>query len=308
MNTQRFAFTMIELVFSIVIIAIIGKFGVEFLSQAYKSFLFTNINHQLQSNSATAVELIASRLQYRIKDSVIARTSPAAPPVAIGSASGSNYTVLEWVGFDNEGFRGNCDDNTAPIFHKPNWSGILDLNAGSAAALISPETNTTATDNLIKILSDNNTSIADIALYFPGSNSDIKSGYGWDGNLTAINAQQGTMHPVTSVAGNEDQFTSSTGTDFSGIDIYEYYKLAWTAYALVYQSGTNNKGTLTLYWNYQPWLGENFNTTQGVKSAVLMENVDTFQFTSIGSVLKIQVCVKSDLVEDYSICKEKTVF
>jgi len=308
MRLNRFAFTMIELVFSIIVMGIIGKFGVEFLSQAYKSFIYTNVNHELQSNSATAVELIASRLQYRIKDSVIARTTAAGVPVAIGSASGANYKVLEWVGVDNEGFRGNSDSTVAPVFNKPNWSGILDLDAGNANALVSPETNTSAVDELIKILSDNKSSIADAALYFIGSNSDVKSGYGWDGNLTAINVQQGTMHPITSVAGNENQFTSSTGTDFSGIDIYEYYQLAWSAYALVYESGTNNKGILKLYWNYQPWKGENFSSATDVKSAILMENVDTFQFTSIGSILKIQVCVKSDLVEDYSICKEKTIF
>ncbi len=307
MRLNRFAFTMLELVFSIVVMGIIGKFGVEFLSQAYKSFIYTNVNHELQSNSATAVEVIASRLQYRIKDSVIARTSPTGTPVAIGSASGSTYTILEWVGVDNEGLRGNSDDNTT-TFNKPNWSGIFDLDAGNANALVSPETNTTAVDDLIRKLSENNSSIADAALYFIGSNSDVKSGYGWDGNLTIVNAQQGAMHPITSVSGNENQFTSSTGTNFSGVDIYEYYQLAWSAYALVYESGTNNKGTLKLYWNYQPWKGENFSSATNVKSAVLMENVDTFQFTSIGSILKIQVCVKSDLVEDYSICKEKTIF
>ena len=290
---------MIELIFVIVIMGILGKFGVEFLAQAYKSFIFTKINNELQQNSATAVEFIASRLQYRIKDSTIARTGVGALPVALGSASGNTYTVLEWVASDIEGFRGDS---------VPLWSGILDLNASTKTLLNSPQTDTGLIDTLVQTLSYSGSStIADVALYFIGSNSDVVTGYGWNTDLTEVNAQRGTMHPVTSVGGQPTQFTSSTGTDFTGIDLYEYYKLAWTANAIVYTPGVNNKGTLTFWYDYQPWKGESY--TAG-KDAVIMENVSTFRFISIDSIVKIQVCVKSDLIteETYSLCKEKTIF
>ncbi len=302
------AFTLLELVFVIVIMGIIGKFGVEFLAQTYKGFVSSSTNARLEASTATAAEVIAARLQYRIKDSVIARTSPTATPVGVTSASGSNYVVLEWVGYDVEGFDGQLYTNS---FYKPDWSGILDLDAGNATNLFSPETNTTAVDNMIQYLSGGTTTINDIALYFPGSNSDIQTGYGWDGNLTDVNNQQGTMHPVKNVAADIRMFTSSTAHDFNGTDVYEYYKLAWTAYALVienYDANNDSTGTLKLYYNYQPWLGENFSTAQNVKSYTVMEKVSTFQFTAVDSILKIQLCVKSDLIEEYSICKEKTVF
>ncbi len=298
---------MIELIFVIVIMGIIGKFGVEFLAQAYKSFIFTTINNKLQQNSATAVEFIASRLQYRIKDSTIARVGDeSSPPVALGSASG-NAKVLEWVASDIEGFRGDSI---------PNWSGILDLDASSKTVLDSPQTDTGKIDTLVQTLSYNGadkSTIDDVALYFIGSNSDIASGYGWDGNLTEINAQRGALHPVTST-GTITQFKNATGTtDFTGIDLYEYYKLTWTANAIVYTPGTNNKGILTFWYGYQPWkdagsgTGENY---KNGKHAVIMENVSTFRFMSIGDIVKIQVCVKSDLIteETYSLCKEKTIF
>jgi len=304
---KRVAFTMLELVFSIVILGIIGKFGVEFLAQVYKSFIFSTENHKLLARSSSTAELIASRLQYRIKDSVIARKNGATDdPIAIGSASGTDYKILEWIGYDSDGYRGIWDGS----FFKPLWSGILDLDAGDANKLVSPETNTSAIDHLVRVLSDGNSTIDDVALYFPGSDSDIQTGYGWDGNLTLINDQNGTMHPVTSVSGHIDEFNTSTGTNFSDVDIYEYYKLAWTAYAIVledYNATGNNTGTLKLYYNYQPWKGENYDSA-GTISTILMKNVSTFQFTAIDSILKIQVCVKSDLVEEYSICKEKTIF
>ena len=90
----RNAFTMIELIFVIVIMGIIGKFGVEFLVQAYNSYIASSINNTLQYNSGAAVEFIATRLQDRIKDSVIVRTGAGAPVVALADA---NYTTVYTV-------------------------------------------------------------------------------------------------------------------------------------------------------------------------------------------------------------------
>jgi len=289
----RNAFSMIELIFVIVIMGVIAKFGTEFLAESYKSFIFSKVNNQLQSNSATAVEFIAERLQYRIKDSVIARKSKT-DFKALADADDS-YPVVEWIASDIDGFRG---------LGKPLWSGIIDLNHEDASdiLLISPETNTTAIDDLIDKLSYGDKGIDDVALYFIGSNSDI-DGYGWDGN--ALTTQDDVMHPVKA-GDNENEFVPRKGgtTDtnsFTGIDIYEYYKLAWSANALVIEN--NN---LMLYYNYKPWDGENY--ADNGKSAVIIENVSTFRAMAIGSVMKIQVCVKSDLIEEYSLCKEKTIF
>jgi len=54
-------------------------------------------------------------------------------------------------------------------------------------------------------------------------------------------------------------------------------------------------------------MGEEY--TDG-KKVLLAENVSTFRFISLGSLMKIQVCIKSDLLEgeEHSICKDKTVF
>ncbi len=299
----RSAFTMIELIFVIVIMGIIGKFGVEFLAQAYKSFIFSSVNNQLQSKSASAVEFIASRLQYRIKDSVIARVGTTGAPVGVGSAEGATFTVLEWVSMDIDGYRGT---------DKANWSGIADLDPGQAVGtIVSPETNTTAVDDLIDILSYTNSGLDDAALYFIGSNSDINA-YGFNtAGLTpaALTNQAGVMHPIkedaTTAALND--FTSSiAGQTFTGIDVYEYYKLAWTAYAVVNRDfDGDGDDDLVLYYDYQPWNGD---TLAGARQALIMNDVNTFQFMAVGSIIKIQVCASSNLVEDYSLCKEKTIF
>jgi len=295
----RNAFTMIELIFVIVVMGILGKFGVEFLRQAYESYIASSINNTLQANSGTAVEFIAARLQDRIKDSIIVRMGDSNLTVVPLSDADYNttYTILEWIGADGDGFRGNSDGTTT--LNKPNWSGIADLDHPDANApvLVSPETNTTKVDTLIDVLSNTSRSIDDAALYFIGSNSDIQSGYGWNGQIIDQNS---TMHPINKVASQPTQFKSVIG-NFQ--DVYEYYKLAWTAYAVVFETNTSN---LLLYYNYQPWNGDDY--LDG-NSSIIMNNVSTFQSIAIGSVVKIQVCAKSNLTnQEYSLCKEKTIF
>ncbi len=283
---------------------IIGKFGVEFLAQAYKTFIFSSINNKLQSDSAYAVEYISKRLENRIKESVIARkikasASNAPDTVPINSAAGASYNVLEWIAADVEGFRGRSD--TQP--NLPTWSGIIDLYnpASSTTVLFSPRTDTGDIDTLIKALSYGDSNISDAALYSIGANINVMESFGWgNGALT----QSGVMHPITSTA-IINQFQSSNGKDFTNADISEYYKLSWTANAIEYKdNGSGESGTLTFYWDYQPWNGD---TLDDAKDAIIMENVSTFQFRAIGSTIKIQVCTKSILVEEYSLCKEKTI-
>lgn len=299
---RKSAFTLLELIFVIVIIGILSKYGIELLSQAYKNFIFSSVNNALQANSAAAVESIAARLQYRIKDSVIARET--GDFFGLAGYSADNATVLEWVGAEVDGFRG--DSATAPVL--PLWSGIIDLEASTApTTLVSPGTDTTTLNALINTLSNGGSGINDAAIYFIGSDSDVKTGYGWDGAaLTDHNTS--VMHPINAGA-NINEFVSGIGgVDFTGTDIYEYYQLAWTAYAvgITDYNASTNTGTLTLWYDYQPWNGQNY-ATHG-KPVKLMDDVSTFQFKAVGSIVKIQVCVNSDLMEDYSLCKEKTIF
>lgn len=297
---KRHAFTMVELIFVIVIIGILSKFGVEFLRQAYDNFIATKVNNELQAKSQYAVEFIAKRLQYRVKDSIIARKDDNSF-VALANASTTDYTILEWVGTDIENLRGNTT---------PNWSGIIDLDASSANTLVSPDTNTTALNSIISILSDGTAGINDAALYFIGSNNDVLTGYGWSHPAASFTTQQNVaMHPIQSPAGGQiTEFESSIGgVTFSGVDLYEYYQLAWSAYAVRLEDGDadGNADDLVFYYNYRPWQGDRY--LDG-NSTLLMQDVNTFQFMAIGSVVKLQICATNDLFEEYSLCKEKTIF
>jgi len=315
---KRTAFTMIELVFVIIVMGIIGKFGVEFLAQAYRSFISTSVNHTLQSNSSAAVEFVATRLQHRIKASTVARETNAtiSPQFSLLSDYyNKTAPIIEWIGADIDGIR----DGTLPL-----WSGVIDLNStiSNATQLFSPATDTSTINTLIQSLSHAAAIQNDMAIYFvnPDAVPDVNR-WGWDANVTRFDLQSNVnIHPVISNAGNVGDFLPVTsdpavGNSFSGVTAYEYYQLAWTAYAVGindWNAGTGT-GTLTLWYDYQPWKGERY-TSATTKSATIMENVSSFRFIASESVVKIQVCVKSFIVNGdaddggYSICKEKTVF
>ncbi|MFT5836305.1 MAG: prepilin-type N-terminal cleavage/methylation domain-containing protein [Sulfurimonas sp.] len=312
----RKAFTMLELIFVIVIMAILAKFGVEFLAQSYSGFINSKINNELQSNSATAVEFVSSRLQNRIKASTIAREDDN-NFTSLKDYTATTANILEWIGSDDDGFRGDTN---------PYWSGIIDLNSTitNSSSLSSPATDTGDIDTLIDLLSNSNSGIEDAAIYFINPDS-LDTNWGWDANTSKFDTQMGedsnnlnAIHPIDANGTSSFKPVNSSGADnnFSQVIAYEFYKLAWSAYAVGIDDwdATTNSGTLTLWYDYQPWKGDTYllqsDGVTATKSQVIMQNVSSFRFIARESLLKIQVCVKSSLIKDeeYSICKEKTIF
>ncbi len=271
---RRSAFTMIELIFVIVIIGILSKYGIGLLKNAYENYFYSKVNNALQAKTEAALESIAARLTYRIKESVIAKKDDGSFSSLPSATYAEDATVLEWLGYDIDGYRG---------INVPLWSGIIDIDSANTnqTQLYSPQTSL---------------SFEHGALFFVGEeNIDVYNGFGWSGEL--LN-QGGSIHPVN-ISGN-GIFTSDVGVNFSGATVYENYLFIKSAYAI-----ENDNGTLYLYTDYKPWRGQTFADGNKYK---LMENVDTFRFRMDGTILRVQLCVKSDMLEEYSLCKEKTIF
>lgn len=293
------AFTMIELIFVIVVMGILAKFGFEFLAQAYNSFIYTKINTELHEKSNHSLEFIAKRLEARVAPSVIKRISTTNGFVGASQivANMDQYNLLEWIAYDIEGYRGT---------NQPLWSGIIDFDTTKTTStqLFSPNTDTAAVDNLIRSLSNNTATIANAAIVFNNESHSIDS-FGWYTVPNGITDQnQSSIHPITSSANNI--FTSSiAGVDFTGLKIYNRYTLVWTAYALLHNA--NNE--LVLYYDYQPWEGETY--LDATKNMILMEDVSEFRIhpSSDGKLYSLKICVRSNFTsQEHSICKEKTIF
>ena len=279
---MRKAFTLIELIFVIIIFGILSSFGAEILYKVYENYVYSNTFNKLQNQSEAAVKQIANRLQYRIKDSTIARNTLNNTNIEpIGSNTGDEL-VLEWISTDIDGWRGTASTS-------PNWNGFIDLEASTNTTLNTP--GSLATHNQ-----------TGWGLFFIGSNVDLNSSaFGWDGtNLTNIAPSSSSMK-VVDIAGTS--ITRTNSGNFDGSDVYEYYQLAETAYAVSLEGRD-----LYLYDSYAPWLGQQANVNN---RSLIMENVSSFKFTSMGDILVIQVCISDNNVTgvgEYAVCKEKVVF
>jgi len=275
---MRKGFTLIELIFVIVIMGILAKFGTELLYKTYENYVYSNTFNRLENQSEMAVKQIANRLQYRIKDSTVARNAPGATAEPIGSNSGDER-VLEWIGMDIDGWR----SSGAPL-----WSGFIDLSASTATQLSSPGSGSAGSG----------------ALFFIGSDVDLTSNFGWGG---AINNQSASMHPVSISDGIITSDTASGDFSQAAGGVYEFYEFSQYAYAVSLEGDK-----LYFYYNYQPWKGQNMDTAAGADhKQLIMENVSTFNFTNVGDILVIQVCTSDEDITgegEYSICKEKLVF
>jgi len=70
---KRVGFTLLELIFVIVIIGIVGTMVTEIITNVYRDYILSYRVNEMQQKSEYLLEQIAGRLKYRIKDSTITR-------------------------------------------------------------------------------------------------------------------------------------------------------------------------------------------------------------------------------------------
>ena len=294
---QRFspAFTLLELIFVIVVMGIIGKYGAEIFRNVYQGYISSSVQNRLQAETELALQQIANRLQYRIKNSIIARTD-ATTFRALASQTGGGESILEWMGYDIDGWL------------KGSWSGLIDLDASNKTSLNSPGS----------VMPGGSTG----AIFFVGENADVQNDFGWNG--TATN-QYNAAHPVTfsgnSITTSVGDFSDSGNTNvppWPPIHVYEQYQFSTSAFALELENGN-----LWLYSGYQPWLGA-ANQYGSVTPNLLLGGtnikVTTVKVKVFGDLIRVGICAASMNTIDgtvntdgetgggYSICKEKAIF
>ena len=310
---MRKAFSLIEVVFVLVILGIVASISSQIIVQVYENY----ITQKALYNTTTKTELVANqivnRLSYAIDSTIIVK-DPLNPPYTESSENTSsnpngnwtklinipkednNLTAIEWIGFDNDSFSAG---------ESPYWSGVANYETAFQNSFITPASQLSLVKNIITNLSDNKVDLTQTkpatVIFTPRTgeeNNPICMGLVDETNTSCI-------YPVK--IGNNDRNLTFTRLDEPKI-ITERYKLAWSAYALVPEdSDGDGLYNLYLYYNYQPWNNEKYRT-DGTKK-LLITNVSVFKFTENGGVIQLKLCASENIGQQFNIssCKEKAI-
>jgi len=314
------AFSLIEVVFVIVILGIVASIASDIIVQVYENYLIQRAVYRVNYKTELAVNEIVNRLTYRIQGTTISKDHMAFKsgnptindwlPIADVPTGGTKYTTIEWIGYDNDSFSSD---------RLPNWSGVANYQTASINGFNTPGSDLNTTATIVSYLSNgkvdlrvNNKPGAVVFMqndnYYTGTNEYAPECMGM---IPELNSTTDCIFPVYIDTNTTFKFTRAKDPYSNSLRpkiITERYKFAWSAYALVPEPKGNGLFDLYLYSNYQPWNGESYLDTNTTKN-ILIDNVSVFKFSENGGIIHFKLCIVEQTAIDNNIstCKEKVV-
>jgi len=313
------AFSLIELVFVIVILGVVASISSQIIVQVYENYITQNAIYKVSTKTEIVANQIVNRLTYAIEESAVIKTNTFDFNSSSHTNLGidwkkmnnindtDNFAIIEWIGYDNDSFSAGAI---------PYWSGVANYNISNTLSLVSPGSNFNKANIIISNLSNQKVDLSGLkkspAIIFPYVDKPEPNNY-------KHNYPYGSEEYPPKCMGLIDDNTScifkvkintQNILDFIADKpkvIAERYKLVWSAYALVPVKKSNGLYDLYLYYNYQPWENENFKDN-GSKS-LLLTNMSVFKFTQNGGSIQFKICATENIGADYNIstCKEKVI-
>jgi prepilin-type N-terminal cleavage/methylation domain-containing protein len=303
------AFTLLEVIFVIVILGVVASIGSSIIVQTFDSYIIQRSVHDASIKTELAINQLANRLTYRMDLSLLARK-----PGQTGTVEGTDFyparsvpldkretfTALEWISYDSDSFE---------AYLVPRWSGYCDLNSSQT------------TFNQIDSVGSNNNHMPTIIKHYTGTIDGtggalrfLTASYGPEAYSTAClyggSGNQGCMFPVNTKNAKLFTFTGD-GNRTAGQMVYsEFYQYTTSAFAVVPEKSDTINGLdvydLNFYYGYQPWQNENY---KNGKKSTLLKNVSVFRFRKEENSIRLKICVIERIsdTDQISICKEKAV-
>ena len=285
------AFTIIELIITMVILAIVAYIASGLIAKTYIGYNHTNTINRANLKLEMALNEITNRLEYAIANSIVKRKSATDKALSPISSAPSDYEVLEWVGMAKDSFNANNDTDK-----KPAWSGFCNVDKSSKNSIVTAASNLALADDIINRLSINkaNLNSSNVAIFFMGEYDYNDIGYETGANSNRVGIIKSYSNNKLDLANNIES-------------ISEHYKIAWSAYAVVPTNCTAKGCDLELRYNFRPWMGEHY---ENAPSTLLVNNVTVFKTYATQNRVHIKLCVKDryNQSQTTSICKEKVVF
>lgn len=302
---QHAGFTMIELLFVIVIMGIVGGLALEAIRQYYEGIYRTGEYSKRVAQADQMLEQIAHYFENGIADSIIRldeNNQTGCYGIPETGDDNNDYTIA-FVSVDQDGMRGFWDGTR----WRPGWSS--DVVAG-INTLFSADSNYTALNNLAPLALNNTSRAAIFRSDGLGEGLDECPRFGWD---TVANNTYDVYATIQNVV-SDSNLTLNKTLSISGEAKRAY--LMRTAYAFRARNGEFN-----MYRGFEPWNGERYDTVparllgQNVTHfTILYDNANTNINSNIGNIYTLKICVRglddnlSDTNETASqICRERMV-
>jgi prepilin-type N-terminal cleavage/methylation domain-containing protein len=276
----RSGFSMIELIFVIIVLGIVSSIGAEIIANVYEGYIIQRAQHRASIKTELAAVQIANRLAYAIPGTVVRKSAlDDATPTDINVPGATEDNILQWVGSDADSFK-SIDNTAAVTRRRPGWNGFCDVDnsALGGTSISTPGSNLNLASTIITNLGGN---IDNAAIFYEYNNTLQRRGIAAAGTAGETITLDGTVNSIS-----------------------EHYKLAWTSYALEARAN----GDLILHYNVIPQRG----IAVAGSSEILLRNVSTFEFTGDGRTIRFKICTREDLgdglAQGIAICKEKAVF
>lgn len=310
---QKRAFTLVEMVMAIVILAILSTGTFVALKQLYLRSAKSKALSELSLESQIIVDQVASLLYERVPSSVIGYDGNETFESIYTLTQ--TYNILEWIGLSVESHL------------QKDYSGFVDMDDSNASnnELFSPGTDM---DRVAQSISDKFDS--GVALMFAGTfddgsvvfSNDFNSTFGWHGNANATGVF--TIDP----ASNAQRIILDTQPQ----EIYEKYYFVDSAYGVARGEDVDleatciadlgvpvSSDTLFLFYDYKPWAGDTFCAdvgSQGTKqgsATVLSSEVSGFEAGLINGNIFFSLSMNRPVPRrsnenNVSISKQKVVF
>ena len=321
----RKSFTLMEMIFVIVILSFIITGGLMVASKIYKRNMIATKTLSLAFNTELVIDKLANRLYYRIPLSAIGYDPSTHDFKYLGDLTNNdtNYTVLEWIG------------ESYDIENGLNFSGFADLYAANKPVLAALDFNASDINETLNNKFNKNEDFKNfVGIIFAGSFDrgdegaldDYNDSFGWHGNKAKYVFTIGDY----TQNGNDTNLSlrKYDGSEIDHARIYEKFYLADSAYALALGKDINTSAdcianlnipenevnnTLFLFYDYRPWKGETFcaddNGTASGEVNILSKNIEGFYVKSVNSHLELffkAVYQRGDVT--IKVSKQKVVF
>ncbi|MFY9142435.1 type II secretion system protein [Sulfuricurvum sp.] len=303
---NRSAFTLIELLFVIVIMGIVGGLALEAIRQYYDGIYRTGEYTKRAAQADHILEQISKYFENGISSSIIRldanNTAFGTQCVGIptdGDTS-TDYTIA-FVAVDDDGLKGYWNGTR----WRPGWSSDV-LSIGTA--IIAPDANYTALHNSNSLLNVNNPT-AVFRSDGLGEGVDECHRFGWANAANTYDVYRVITGPIA-----DTNLTLNGMLSIMGQSSRAY--ILRNAFAFRAKNGEFN-----MYSNFQPWNNERYNSANArliankvTHFAILYDNANTMINSNIGNIYTLKICMQG-LDENLSdtnsslmqICRERMV-